>query len=667
MTVADEVRWMEEPVRFPWFRSTPLHVLDPSNPRGQFQIPGSERDAGTCEIKTIALENEYVKVIVIPELGGVIHRAIYKPTGDDFFFREDRIKDWIPYWESGVKVSFPFREHSVTTDNQPAAWRIHRRPDGTITLAMWMEFSRFCGFHERWIYGRFSNMLLSQHVTLSPGDATFTTTYRIVNPSAYRQGRRLWMDVILPREHTETGAVQKDDTPPTETLTEWIYPATRASGHSGRNPHDLRPDDLSLRKYKDTMSVFGWDMRYGFAGLWYPRALVNRLIVFDPAVSPGAKQWFDGEGDFYPDHFWSFKYNLVELWCGSDSIFEAVENWLGPGESYAFTHRYALVRGMSKTHFANDRAAIALRADTIPWTLEAVAFRPTAQLEAFAGSTLLGKAATAPDAPARFPLPSGWTNGPVALRVGNDTILATEFPLPLVRDTARIARVEEALRDTPERTEKNGDNGHFGEMFREAIGRYPSNSVARGRLLYRDGYVDAAIACLEAATATDGDNGEGWHLLGIALMEKGLTKDAKTALEHALNIAKPYPAANYYIALLAIREDARAEAESRLDSLLTACPTHWEGRLLRIALLLADPRRSEQAQTAACAAENDDPADPRLAWLLNELAQARKSPAAAERKAIFEALMLEPGAAERLKQFKAICRGEFTPPTRLGY
>ncbi|MFP4054188.1 MAG: tetratricopeptide repeat protein, partial [Phycisphaerae bacterium] len=520
-----EVKVTRGTLTLPWYEATQVRDVDPGSPRACGRVHGTERLVGSRPLKTVTLETDLLRVTVLPENGGSIARAIHKPTGDDFFFYEGKAKNWLPYWESGVKVSFPFREHGIGL-TQPTGWHVMRHEDGSVTLAMWMEFTHHDQPYQRWIYGRYSNMLLSQHVTVRPGESTFTMTFRIVNPTGYRQGRRLWSDVLFPRNHTAEGAVQQSATPPRRTDTEAIMPAAWVSSHNGSDLRRYGPTDTPLAKYDRTMSIFAWDIGHGFAGYWYPTPKVSRLLLFDPRVSPGVKQWFVGEGHF-DDPWWFFKYNLVEIWGGSDNVFEGVEHWLEPGESYQFTQRYAVVRGIGKVHYANANAAVHAEFGGDEPQLQVVTFRKVAALKATLDGKPLGSAPCAPDRPAGFRLPADANGGLVVLRDEGKVLLRQQLPLVVSADKDAHAAIHEALKPSPQTLEKCGNNAHWGEMYRAAIGQYPDGSLGRGRLLYRDGYLPAAVRCLAATTRTKPQSGEAWHLLGVARLEQGKTKAAR--------------------------------------------------------------------------------------------------------------------------------------------
>ncbi len=656
---AEEVEVREGVLSLPIHDARPMRDLDPAHPRSMDRVHGTEHDGGVREWRTVILENRFVRIEVVPELGGVIASTVFKPTGDDFFFREGKTKTWTPYWESGVKVSFPFREHGIALEDQPAAYRVVRGKDGSATVATWMEFSRFAGPSERWIYGRASDMLLSQRITLRPGEATFTATFRLTNPAPWKQGRRLWSDVMWPRAHTAAGAVQGDQAPPEPVETEWVFPARYVSSHSGKEARPYAETDTPLARYDHTMSIFAWDLRYGFAGLYYPEPRVARLVLFDPEVTPGAKQWCGG-GPFHGGNFWSYKHNLVEFWNGSDTVFQAVRRWLGPGRAWQFTQRYVFATGLGKPDFANEAVVVNVAFKGSGRGVEAVPLAPVAKLSATLDGEPCGQAREAgPATPAWFPLPEDAVAGRLVLEADGRTILDQRFPLPIPEDEAARERIRVGLEMTPEALERNGANAHYGETFRSAVAKYPRGSLGRGRTLLRDGYLEAAIRDLQAAASADPADGEARYLLGVAQLETGDRDGARMALEAAVDAARPAPAAGRFLAILAMKRGDRDAAVEALEALLAREPENWEGRLMWIALT-GDAH-------AARLAEREDPADPRLVHAAI-LALKRSGEPAGQAEATLKTLLAaEPGAARRLEEFKAALAGRYLPARRLGY
>lgn len=628
----------------------PWSVSEPSVRNPNFAAAGTHRPAGTRTFPTVELANEYLRLTVIPAIGGPVATAVHLPSGDDLFHREGAAKDWLPFWESGVKACFPYKEHGMGLA-EPASWRVVRHADGGVTLAMWMEFSRH---HQPWqqkMFGRYSAMLLSQHVTLRPGEAVFSVTYRIENPCPYRQGRRLWSDALFPRSHTAAGVVQAKERPPERTESELIFPAAWVSDHYGK---DLRPwheADGRLDDYHAvTNAIFAWGLERGFAGVYYPGVRVNRLRLCDPGEAPGAKFYFECTKDGRPPETMRHSYNFIELWGGSDTIFEGVEQWLGPGEAWQYRHHYAYAPGLGKVDYADPRLALNVELDGPQGRLELLPFRCWRDLEILVDDVPVAReAAASPLRPVVVSLP-GRTAAEVEVRVGGERLVRQRFPLVIASGTGGQARITDNMHgpDTPEML---GNQEDLGRNYRSCLHGAGDGTVRRGRLLYRDGALAAAAACLEKALAADAEDGEGWHLLGACRLEMGDAGKAEESLRRALTAGRPYPAAGYHLAVLALgRGDERAAVDG-LRVLCAAVPAHWEGRLLLAQVLSRRADTAVEASRLAAALVAEDPADPRAAWV-----------AGGDGLAV---LLREPGATVRLAEFQAVTRGVFRHPQRL--
>jgi hypothetical protein len=622
--------------------SLPWYTLE-VRPDG-FQAKGARAQyRGERAFQVVRIQNRYLRVDVLPEVGGAVGRVIYKPSGDDLFFYEGRAKNSVPYWEAGVKGSFPWHEHGIRMD-QPASYRIIHERDGGVTLAMWLEFSRFDEPTNRQQWGRFGSMLFSQFVRLRPDDATFSVTYRITNPTPFRQGRRVWNDAFFPRNHTPAGAVQADATPPpTRCTTEWIYPATRVCGHQFEKYRPYDPEkDCRIADYQTGMSIFACAMPYGFAGLWYPEVGINRLRLSEPTVAPGAKQFFGVGGDYESKQKGSPFGNFVELWGGTDSVFEGVENWIGPGESFEFTHRFALVRGIGKVSFANDHAAVHLGDKAI----EFVTFRPASGLSVRVDGRTVGESiASSPTRPGRVAV--RLESGRLEILAGDRVLVDQVFPLPMPVDQAQQDRIRDAnvvVGAKAEAVERQGEAKCRGRSYGDALGHYPADSTGRGRIQYRGGSVDAAIATLTAATKADPTDAEAWHLLGVALLEKGDMDGADAALAKA----RPYAPSAYYRALRHIASGRTDAAADELRALARAIPVHYEGRLL-LAHVSKDRALAQQLA-------DEDPADPRAQFVLE---------AVTGKALALQQLLAEPGAGKRVAEFESATRGRFVAPPKM--
>ena len=71
------------------------------------------------EWEAIHIENEYLRLMILPEIGGRIHVGLDKSTGYDFFYRQNVIKPALvglagPWISGGVEFNWPQHHRPAT-------------------------------------------------------------------------------------------------------------------------------------------------------------------------------------------------------------------------------------------------------------------------------------------------------------------------------------------------------------------------------------------------------------------------------------------------------------------------------------------------------------------------------------------------------------------------
>ncbi|MDX6427938.1 MAG: hypothetical protein QOE54_304, partial [Streptosporangiaceae bacterium] len=120
-----------------------------------YPLPFYERVAARSEPMrwdAVHLENRWLRVMVLPALGGRIHVGFDKVAGYDFFYRSNVIKPALvglagPWASGGVEFNWP--QHHRPGTFLPVDVEIEREPDGAITV--WCSdhdpFTRMKGMH----------------------------------------------------------------------------------------------------------------------------------------------------------------------------------------------------------------------------------------------------------------------------------------------------------------------------------------------------------------------------------------------------------------------------------------------------------------------------------------------------------------------------------------
>ncbi len=129
-----------------------------------YPLPVIERIASEpCDRRwdAIHLENEFVRVMVLPQIGGRIHVGLDKTNGYDFFYRQNVIKPALvglagPWISGGVEFNWP--QHHRPATFMPVETSIERHADGSATV--------WCSQHDP-----LSHMKGMHGVCLHPGKA----------------------------------------------------------------------------------------------------------------------------------------------------------------------------------------------------------------------------------------------------------------------------------------------------------------------------------------------------------------------------------------------------------------------------------------------------------------------------------------------------------------
>jgi hypothetical protein len=120
----DAVAHREEDLTLPWHEMVVVGELPPGKPGGPSRVKREEQRKGDRTFRCVFLEDEFLRVRVIPELGGQVHDATFLPTGDDVFYCEQVAKPYFSFLQSGVRLSFPKAEHGMWYFGQPASYRV---------------------------------------------------------------------------------------------------------------------------------------------------------------------------------------------------------------------------------------------------------------------------------------------------------------------------------------------------------------------------------------------------------------------------------------------------------------------------------------------------------------------------------------------------------------
>ena len=263
-----------------------------------FFFDGSTETSATQTWRCVMLENDRVRVMMMPQVGGKVWGAIDKATGLDFIYFNHAVKFRNiamrgPWCSGGIEFNFGIMGHSPTTAT-PVDWCVRTNADGSVSC--------FVSATE-WV-----NRTTWQVEVNLPADADYfltrTTWFNGANlPGPYYQ----WM----------TAAYTARGNP------ELFFPGTAYIGHPG-DAHAWPVDEKGRDLHVYGNNAFGGSKSYhvingnhGYFGVWWPEAKFGAFHQSEEKF--GRKIWLwalSREGGIWEDLLTDTDGQYVELQSG---------------------------------------------------------------------------------------------------------------------------------------------------------------------------------------------------------------------------------------------------------------------------------------------------------------------------------------------------------------
>jgi tetratricopeptide (TPR) repeat protein len=360
--------------------------------------------------RVVWLENEYVRIGILPEIGGRLFEAVDKSNGYNFIYRQHVIKPaligLIGAWISGG-IEWNIPHHHRATTFLPVQYRVEANADGSQTVWVGeLEVRQ----RMRWAVG----------YTLRPGRSYLECSVRILNRTPLANTMLCFANVAV-HVNENYQVIYPPDTQfvtyhAKNQFTTWPIATTRYNGADF-----TRGVDVSwYSNHFNANSMFAWNCQDDFFAGYDHGKEAGILSVADHHVVPGKKFWTWGNGPrgrMWDKILTDTDGPYIELMAGAYSDNQPDYSWLQPGETKSFRMYWYPFRDIKGVKQANLEAAVNLEVATN-------------------GTALLGFCATAPHRAATVLLKAG-------SRVLLDEDVAISPGKPCLRQVAVPAGVDE--------------------------------------------------------------------------------------------------------------------------------------------------------------------------------------------------------------------------------
>jgi len=240
------------------------------------------------EWKAIYLENEYIKVMVLPELGGRIQMAYDKIKQRHFVYYNHVIKPALvgltgPWISGGIEFNWP--QHHRPSTYLPVDATIVENEDGSVTV--WVnEMERM--FHQKGMAG----------FTLRPGCAYLEIQGRVYNRTNLPQTFLWWANPAVEVNDQYQSVFPPDVNAVFDHGKRAVSSFPIATGTYYKMDYSAGVDISNYKNIKVPTSYMAVNSQYDFEGGYENDTKGGMLHVASHHFSPGKKQWTWGNGDF---------------------------------------------------------------------------------------------------------------------------------------------------------------------------------------------------------------------------------------------------------------------------------------------------------------------------------------------------------------------------------
>ena len=285
------------------------------------------------EYNAVILENNYLYVMILPELGGRIQRAYDKTNGYDFVYYNRVIKPALvgltgPWISGGIEFNWP--QHHRPSTFMPVDCTFRENPDGSATVIVG-ETDRMNGTKG------------NAAITLYPDKAYIEIRGRLYNPTDFPQTFLWWANPAVSVNDQTFSVFPPDVNAVMDHGKRAVSTFPIATGEYYKADYSAGVDISRYKNIRVPTSYMAAHSDYDFVGNYDEGAEAGLLHVADHHVSPGKKQWTWGCGDFgrtwdknLTDEDGPYIELMTGVYCDNQPDF----TWLKPQEEKNFVQYF---------------------------------------------------------------------------------------------------------------------------------------------------------------------------------------------------------------------------------------------------------------------------------------------------------------------------------------
>jgi tetratricopeptide (TPR) repeat protein len=281
----------------------------------------------------VYLENEYIKVMILPELGGRVQMAYDKIKQRHFIYYNEVIKPALvgltgPWISGGIEFNWP--QHHRPSTFLPVDYCIEEFPDGSVTV--WVsEMEQM--FHQKGMAG----------FTLRPGKAFLEIKGKLYNRTPMPQTFLWWANPAVAVNDFYQSVFPPDVNAVFDHGKRDVSTFPIATGTYYKVDYSAGVDISNYKNIPVPTSYMAIKSRFNFVGGYENDTHAGVLHVANHHISPGKKQWTWGNGDFgraWDRNLTDNNGPYIELMAGVYTDNQPDFTWLQPYEEKSFVQYF---------------------------------------------------------------------------------------------------------------------------------------------------------------------------------------------------------------------------------------------------------------------------------------------------------------------------------------
>ena len=339
----------------PMFAENRVHQRTSGNPYPNKVVQVAQRKVRIKkEYICIILENDFLEIGILPDLGGKIWYAKDKKNGYEFFYKNNVIKPALigvlGSWTSGgLEFNWPFHHRASTF--MPVDYEIEQ---GTNYAIVWLS--------EHDPINRMKGMV---GISLKEGECIFETKVKVDNITPFRHSFLWWENAAVPVDESYEIFFPKD-----VNYVRFHYKRSVTTYPIANNDrfgafNGIYYDgDTDISKHKNTRqatSYFSAESKYDYFGGYNNNKEAGVVHIADHHVSPGKKMFtwaYSQLAKTWENALTDNDGQYAELMAGCYSDNQPDLTWLMPNETKTFSQKWFPIHENGIPAYANENGAL---------------------------------------------------------------------------------------------------------------------------------------------------------------------------------------------------------------------------------------------------------------------------------------------------------------------